>query len=513
VERLSLAHLDPGLARRADVILLDLTLPGVAGLASVDTVKALAPDVPLIVLTGPDERGLGNSALRRGAHDHLVVSEAGGLSLDRAIRYCLETVRLERLIDHQARHDPLTDLPNRASLQDRLSRAGDRAERLGDRSAVLMVDLDHFHRVNDVLGHAAGDQLLVAVASRMRSLLRPADFLARLGGDEFVVLCAGIQGFEAAQVQQLLSGAFTEPFLVAGRGLRVAISVGVAELGPGTDPSIALRDAATALNAAKQQGGGCAVWFDPELRRQAESRFRLEHDLREELRTGRRGLRAAYQPIMDTETQTPVGFEALARWNHPELGEVPPAQFVLVAESSGLALDLDLLVIDRALAELRRRSDGDQVVVANCNVSGRSVQAPEFEAELTGAVRRHGVRPDRVTLEVLETATLGPGAAGSLDRLRGLGFRVALDDFGAGSSSLTHFLSLSADMLKLDRTFVAAAATGDSRAVTLLELIVTAAGRLGLEVVAEGVETAEHLGTCRRLGVPMAQGFLWGRPV
>lgn len=494
-----------------DCVLVDLSLPDAAGVDIVGIVRRFFADVAIIVLTGHDDTPTGVDALRRGAQDYLVKNRADGPTLDRAVRYAVERMRLERLLARQALHDPLTDLPNRALFRDRLDSAVDRMRRTGCRFALLMLDLDHFKDVNDSLGHARGDDLLIEVARRLRSVLRPSDTLCRLGGDEFTVVCENIGGpDDAAALAHRLSRSLDAPFELGAHGVHVGVSVGIVVAEGGCTPESLLRDADTALYAAKNAGRRRMALFSDELHVAAEDRLVMENALRESLRS-RTGLDVAYQCVVELATGRTVGVEALARWNFPGRGQVAPGLFIPMAESAGLIHELDLQVIDRALDELVRRCADAPDFGLSVNVSGHTLGSPDFEEELISRVRKRNVAFRNVTLEILETALLSPGAAATVERLRQAGFRIALDDFGAGASSLNHFVALDADVIKIDRSFLASAAAGSERAERLLSLIVKAGTDLGMTVIAEGVEGTPELETCRRLGVGRAQGFLWGR--
>ena len=494
-----------------DCVLLDLTLPDAEGVDIVDAVRRHFPEVAVVVLTGLDDTTTGVDALRRGAQDYLVKNRADGATLDRAVRYAMERMRLEGLLARQALHDPLTNLPNRALFGDRLVMAVERMRRNGRPFALLMLDLDHFKDVNDTLGHARGDELLVQAAHRLRSVLRPTDTLCRLGGDEFTVVCEDINGpDDAGELADRLAGSLIPPFRLGPQQVHIGVTIGIAFADERGTPEGLLRDADTALYAAKNSGRGRVAWFSDDLHVAAEDRFAMENSLREALLTGS-GFGVAYQRIVDTTSGETVGIEALARWSHPERGPVTPAQFIPLAESTGLVSALDLFVIDRALDELVRRRASIPHLGLSINVAGQTLGSAQFEQEITDRVQARQLPFAAVTLEILESALLTPGTPEIVARLRRAGFRIALDDFGAGVSSLNHFVTLSADVLKIDRSFLASAAGGNERAITLLRLIVGAGTELDMTVVAEGVEGQAELEMCRRLGVRRAQGFLWGR--
>lgn len=512
VRRSRLAEVSPELTQGVDCALLDLTLPDATGLEGLHRLRDLSPYLPIIVLTGLDDVETGLAALRTGAQDYLVKNQADGLALDRAIRYAVERMRLERALLEQAMYDPLTGLGNRALFQDRLEAAYQRSRRQPAPLALVLLDIDDFKSVNDSLGHQVGDELLVQIAHRIRGTLRPSDTLCRLSGDEFVVAFEEVESPEqVVGLAERLSAAFDTPFEVSSGQLVVGASIGVALAEPGWKPDWLLRDVDTAMYAAKRRGRHRIEWFRSSLREEVLQRFARERALREAVGTGD-GLRVAYQSVVDLTTGATVGLEALARWDHPLEGPVPPDEFIPLAISTGLISRLDWWVIEHALHELSRRRRETPELVLSVNVAGPTLRSEDFEGRVMATVRELGLPARAVAFEIPETTMLAPGSAETLRRLRGRGFRVALDDFGAGASSLSHFLSLSADVIKLDRSFVRAAAQGNRRATALLRLITSAGTAAGMTVVAEGIEGRAELDVCRSLGVAWGQGYLWGRP-
>jgi diguanylate cyclase (GGDEF)-like protein len=495
----------------ADCALLDLSRTGPAGASSLQALRRLAPELPVVVLTACDDLAARLAALRDGAQEVVVVSAVDPVDVEGVVRSAMERMRLEQRSAHAAGHDALTDLPNRALLHDRLTLAVERTRRTGAAVAVVLVDLDHFKAVNDSLGHAAGDALLIQAAGRLQAAMRPTDTLARLGGDEFVVVCDVEEADQAEHLAQRLREVFLAPFAVGEHVVNVTASVGVGvdDSRGELDGEALLRHADTAMYAAKQAGRDQVVWFDERMHRHAHDRFVLENALRAMARTGA-GLSVAFQPVIDIRSGAPVMIEALARWTHPTRGPVPTPQMIAVAEAAGVVADVDLQVLDRALAELVVRRREHPLLTVSANVSGRTLALPHLRTRLRELLTRHSLEPDALTLEIVETALLTPGAAESLQRLRRTGVRVALDDFGTGTSSLSQFLALEADTLKLDGTFVQASAHGQVRASVLLRLVTAAATELGMTIIGEGVESDRELDVCRDLGVHLAQGHLWG---
>ena len=421
-----------------------------------------------------------------------------------------EERRLERELRRAALHDALTGLPNRALLIDRLDHA---MARETTSTAVLLVDLDRFRAVNDDRGQAVGDQLLVDVADRLSGVVRPADTLGRLGGDEFVVICEDTDETTARQVAVAVLGALREPFPTASGDVRLSASVGIA-VSPATDGSL-LRHAETARYAAKAAGRGQVQVFDAAVAEFARQRFELGLDLARAIAADE--LQLHYQPVVDLTRGDVIGAEALARWEHPRLGQVPPGRFVAVAEAEGLTVQLDRWAVRRALADaadLRREQRLAPDAYVAVNISARTLADTELDRWIGAAADSAGLSPETVVLEITESATMAdPGAAiAMLQRLRQRGFRVAVDDFGTGHSSLAYLRRLPVSILKVDRTFVAELTTDpDARAITAS--VVDLARTIGLSVVAEGVETDEQLAVLRRLGADSGQGWLWSAAV
>ena len=416
----------------------------------------------------------------------------------------------ELQIAHMARHDALTDLPNRTMFRDRL------AQRLagltGDAGscAVLCLDLDHFKAVNDRLGHLAGDALLREVAARLKSLLGPRDLLARLGGDEFaIVLDEAGPCSDVMDLARRLSAVVNRPILIGEKAVEVGLSVGVA-LAPqhGCDSEGLFRRADLAMYRAKAEGRGAARCFEPEMDEEAAERRALQQDLRRAIH--HEELVLHYQPQLTVATGEVVGFEALVRWRHPVKGVVPPSRFIPLAEETGLICDLDAWVL---LAACREAVLWPKPLRVAVNVSARQFGQDELPEQVLAALARTGLSPGRLEIEVTESVIINDmsRALGILRRLKGIGVRIAMDDFGTGYSSLATLQAFPFDKIKMDRTFVGN--LGQSRQAEVIVRAILGLGRnLGLEVVAEGIETAAQLSFIADEGCDEMQGFLLGRP-
>ncbi|MGY1640069.1 putative bifunctional diguanylate cyclase/phosphodiesterase [Geodermatophilus sp. SYSU D00703] len=425
--------------------------------------------------------------------------------------------RAEEALTHQAFHDALTGLANRALFADRVEQTLRRRARGDVCAAVVFIDLDGFKAVNDTLGHQAGDALLREVADRLRSAVRAGDTVARLGGDEFAVLveCTGDGVSEAGATAERVLAALARPMELSGQQVTISGSVGIAVAGADATGESLVRDADIAMYAAKVSGRGRSVVFDPDMRAAAVERRRLEQELSGALAAEQ--FRLVYQPVVDLADQRVLGFEALLRWQSPTLGAVPPVRFVPVAEDLGLIGDIGAWVLReacRTAAAWRREHPAAADATMSVNVSAVQLASPDLTDQVRGALDASGLPPSALVLEVTETALVGnpERAAATLSALRALGVRVALDDFGTGYSSLGYLQQFAVDVLKIDRSFVATI-TEDDEMPPIVRGLVDLGRALDLEVVAEGVESEAQRarlldGRCAR-----GQGYLFARPL
>jgi diguanylate cyclase (GGDEF)-like protein/PAS domain S-box-containing protein len=419
----------------------------------------------------------------------------------------------EELLLHNALHDALTGLPNRTLLLDRVGLALRRGARLGRSCAVLCVGLDGFKVVNDSLGHAVGDLLLDAVARRLENALRSADTVARLGADVFAVLVDELHDpAEARAVAERVHEAMAEPFTLRGRTVFATASIGIAGGGDGAVAEVLVRDAETAMYRAKSRGRAGSEMFDATMQATALQRLHLETDLRGAVE--REEFELAYQPVVSLADGRIAGFEALARWRHPERGLLQPSEFISAAEDTGLIVPIGRWVLREACRQMRdwNRRYGAALSV-NVNLSPRQFGDPGLAGDVARALGETGLPAAFLKLEITESLLMGEagGAAATLEELKTLGVDLCIDDFGTGYSSLSYLHRFPIDTLKVDRSFIRR--LGDGQTEQIVRTILVLARTLGMRAVAEGVETAEQADCLRSMGCEYAQGFRFSHPV
>jgi diguanylate cyclase (GGDEF)-like protein len=429
----------------------------------------------------------------------------------------VERDSLQQRLVHQATHDVLTGLHNRAAATEFLGQALARASRSGEALAVLFVDVDDFKRANDTHGHAVGDAILRDIAHRMADAARAGDFLARLGGDEFVVIAEGIgDGAEATAIGARLIEAASEPVDVDGVRVTTAARVGIAFAldGAADDPSQLLARADLALSRAKHSVNSRVEIYDESMQRALVARGEIEQDLHDSLDLGGGGLFLQYQPVIDATSGELTSVEALVRWDRAGHGLTQPNDFIPVAEASDLIIRLDCWVLGAALAQLRQwSSSGFGEMNLAVNISGRHLLSGQLFEHVADALAASGIEPRRLVLELTETVLLAdlPAVAVESERLRSLGVRVSIDDFGTGYTSLAHLQHLTVDEIKIDRSFIQQLPGG--RDSSLVRMVTELGHHLGVSIVAEGVETDNQRAALREVGCDSLQGFLIGRPL
>ena len=446
----------------------------------------------------------------------------GGMVLN--TRDITERKGLEDQLAHQAFHDSLTGLPNRALFRDRVESALARTRRPRRPIAVLLLDLDGFKTVNDSLGHAFGDAFLVAVADRLRGLLRPSDLPCRLGGDEFAVLVDDlVEPSEATFVAERILDALRQPFDIDGKEVVIGASIGITIAEPpepggvdgSRDPDDLLRNADVAMYTAKSRGRNRCEVFKPSMHRAMLDRLDLEADLRRAVDRGEFVLH--YQPTVTLATGRISGMEALVRWDSPERGLVPPGMFISVAEDTGLIVPLGAWVLEEACRQAmawRHEFGADAPATMSVNLSARQLQDDGLLADVAAILERTGIQPEAVALEITESAVMADAEAmtARLHELKALGVRLAIDDFGTGYSSMSYLCSFPIDILKIDRSFVHGV-PDEPQKMGIVRTIVELGHILELQTVAEGIELVEELHELRAVHCDLGQGYWFARPL
>jgi diguanylate cyclase (GGDEF)-like protein/PAS domain S-box-containing protein len=457
---------------------------------------------------------------RDGARRHVAISTAVMRAPDGAVTGFLgmlsdisERKTMENRLRELAHRDALTGLANRVLLTDRLDEAMERLAGTDRNVALLLLDLDGFKAVNDSFGHAVGDELLVAVASRLVSCLRFQDLAARLGGDEFAILLEPVDAQEVVRVGERILEALAAPIELRRAQVVVTASIGIAHGNAERNTQDLLRDADVAMYMAKGQGKNRLVVFHPSMQERVVTRLRLENELRQAVHAEQFELH--YQPLVNLDTQRIVGVEALVRWHHPERGLLLPAEFIPVAEETGLIVPIGRWILAEACRQAAQWQSADpaHLISIGVNLSPRQLHDTELVEAAAAALVDAGLAASALTIEITENLLLGDSslAEARLAQLRAMGIRIAVDDFGTGYSSLAYLRRLPVDILKIDRSFVAPLPDGP-RPAALVRSIIDLAAALDVDTVAEGVENAEQAAILNSLGCHVAQGYYFGYP-
>ena len=539
---------------RVDVVLLDLGLPDSQGLDTYARVHAQFPRLPIIVLSGLHDENIAVRAVRKGAQDYLVKGQIDGKLLVRSMRYAIERKkaeeallrardelemrvkartaelfranealeaeirerkRMEEIIRQQATHDSLTGLPNRILFLDHLTLGLTQARRNRNMLAVLFLDLDRFKFVNDTLGHAAGDQLLINVAGRLKTCVRESDTIARIGGDEFTLLLPDItQAEDAAFIGRKIISALKEPYRLCDQQIHITVSLGISIYpDDGDNPEKLLMNADIAMYHAKQQMMNDCSFFNSVMNNSSLERMKLGNDLRRSLE--REELIVHYQPLMDSNTGKMVCAEALVRWKHPELGLLDALQFIPLAAGIGFLMSIDRWVMTTACAQNKEwQKAGYPPFCVTVNLSAHWFHQANLVEVVSQVLRETDLSPEFLGLEITESTAMQDieQTILTLNHLMDMGVRVLMDDFGSGYSSLNWLKKFPIQKLKIDKSFINELQKNpDDKAI--VNAIVTMAHNLKMTVVAEGVETENQLSFLRSSGCDEIQGFLLGKPL
>ena len=497
-----------------DVILADLNLPDSRGTDTVSSLQTAYPEIPLVIVSAWEDEAISLRSVKAGAQDYLVKGHIDGASLHRVIRYAIERKRTELELVRLAQFDQLTGLPNRTLLRERVNHALARAARSGAGVATLILDMDRFKEINDMLGHEVGDKLLIEAGKRIRANVRDQDTVARLGGDEFAVVLEGVsEAKEVLPVIERIVNSLREVTAVDGHEVNTSTSIGIAMYPEnGSNLSELLRAADLAMYQAKSAGRSCYQFFADAMQEEAQSRRALEWALRSAVEA--REFRLFYQPQICLRTGSVIGVEALIRWTHPTRGLLTPYHFIGGLEEFGLINEVGEWVLQTACEQIRKwHAMNLKPMRMSVNVSAQQFEDPMLIDKVRSALAESEISPEFLELELTESCLMSdPAQAGALLReIRDVGVRIAIDDFGTGYSSLTYLNEFPLNALKIDKSFVQSVESND-RGGPISNMIIGLGQNLGLEVIAEGVETEGQLLYMQQHGCDMAQGYLYARP-
>lgn len=526
---------------RPDLVFLDVEMPGMTGLEVCQHIRGLpqGESIPIMIVTGSDDRRSIDQGFEAGATQYKTKPVNWSL-LGRDVQYMLRASnafnalkRQEDRLRYLAYYDPLTNLPNRRSFNEQLNRILKRSRRRQSNAALLFIDLDHFKRINDSIGHARGDSLLVEIAKRLTMELREDDAInyfsdadgaedesdsgteiARLGGDEFTVVLSDVtESKDIEKVARRILDSLSEPIALQSHNPVVTPSIGIA-LYPqdGEDPDSLIRNADTAMYVAKAEGRACFRFYNEDMNARAVEQLKMEEELRDAMRNDELELR--YQPQVESKTGKVVSMEALVRWKHPVRGMVSPQEFIPVAESTGQIIELGEWVMDEVARHCQYWDEIGLTTFRVCvNISPLQFNQGHLPEWVADFLQRSGLQPERLELELTESAIMNDAETNiaKLRELKALGVDLAVDDFGTGYSSLSYLKRFPIDTLKIDQSFIADLDTPDGAAI--VDAIVALAKSLNLRVIAEGIENERHLEYLVRKGCDQLQGFYFARPI
>ena len=509
------ALLEDGAKSSPDAILLDLGLPDVVGFEALNILNSIQPSIPVIILTGRDDKEAAASALKFGAADYLEKGELRSRSLWRAVSYAIARKKLESELLSLAITDPLTGIKNRRALFSDLENSIDQARRSELCCAVFVVDIDNFKTVNDILGHEIGDELLRTIACRMCEVLRRTDTVGRLGGDEFAVIASNLKSPTGAiEIAEKICKAISAITQIRGAQITPSVSIGIAIFPTDdTSPETIMSHADIAMYKAKKTDGSSICFYDEELHREIRHRHGLKKAMLNEISTP--SFYLDYQPIVDSRTHEIIGAEGLARWKGQNDTVVMPGEFIPIAEENGWISVLGIQVIDRACRFLSESIKAHvPVVPVSINVSPIQCREESFPLHVTSTILKYGLNPKLINIEITETTVMQniETARRSLEVLKDAGIGIHIDDFGTGYSSLSLLKDLPLNHLKIDRSFISKIIQ-DVGTRQIMEAISDLSAKLHFKTVAEGVETEEQAEILAGIGIDYLQGYYFSRPL
>ncbi|GAB3281541.1 two-component system response regulator [Parahaliea aestuarii] len=532
--------IDVFVRERPDLVFLDVEMPGMSGLEVCKRIRQMpqGESIPIMIVTGSDDRQSIDQGFEAGATQYKTKPVNWSL-LGRDVQYMLRASnafnalkRQEDRLRYLAYYDPLTSLPNRRSFNEQLNRILKRSQRRGSNAALMFIDLDHFKRINDSIGHGRGDRLLVEIAKRLSSELREDDAInyladdpngepvdasteiARLGGDEFTVVLSDVpNSIHVENVAKRILRSLSEPIALQSHNPVVTPSIGIA-LYPqdGTNPDSLVRNADTAMYAAKAEGRACYRFYNEDMNAKAVEQLKMEEELRHAM--GNQELELRYQPQISSNSGAVVGLEALVRWKHPVRGMVPPNEFIPVAERTGLIIELGEWVLEEVA---RHCAYWDTLSLpdfrVSVNISSIQFNQRDLASRVSHILAESGLRASRLELELTESAIMtdAPTNIARLRELKALGLALAVDDFGTGYSSLSYLKRFPIDTLKIDQSFITDLDSADGAAI--VDAILALSSSLKLQVIAEGIETEEQLGYLLKRECHLLQGYYFSRPI
>lgn len=500
---------------RYDIVLTDLSLPDSDGFESIERLLEIDNSLPIVVLSGQDDEAFSLKAVQMGAQDYLIKGIGDGHLINRAIRYAVERKRAERNIQYLAHYDSLTGLGNRVLFRERLEYAVARAKRNQSQIAILFIDLDRFKHINDTLGHDMGDSLLVEVSKRLTGCVRKEDTIARLGGDEFVVVLEELNDMNAAAlVANKIIDVLSAPCEIEQQQLYITPSIGITIYpNDNLDTNELLKNADTAMYLAKETGRNRYQFYTDDMNKESKNRLEIETKLRSALENDEFELH--FQPKFDIKTEDMTGVEALIRWNHPELGMVPPLDFIPLAEETGLIIPIGEWVIKKSCEYLQQwKTQGFEPFRVAVNLSPTQFNNNEIVDFILDTLIEYNIKPKEFEVEITEGLLMEDTETtiNLLNKLKAWGLHISIDDFGTGYCSLGYLKKFPIDTLKIDRSFVKDIMTEPDDAA-IAEAIIGLGHSLNLSVTAEGVEDEDQLKFLRQHGCHEGQGYFYSKPL